>query len=790
MRYNSITFKLLVVMVTIFIMMMTGIFILENIKVKKILDRSQESEFAERIETIFGVLERSNDRLKRTLREETYLDDFQNSALNFLRTNYYSRPEQQIYPFILDAEGNVILHPLLPEGDPSLAGNWKNAERRAPLDPAPSYYIYQDDTSWCIFKPFTHWGWEIGYHVPIEIFYRDIRNLRNNLLVIMFGATLLMLLLSAWAVSRFTRPIKKLTHASRKIAAGNLDQQFDLTGNDEVGVLARSFDNMREAVKNQISELNHEIGERKRAEQAHQETSRMLRLVLDYIPIRVYWKDTRSRYLGGNRSFAEDTGHTSPDDIIGCTDFDLPWTRSEAIICRDRDKKVMASGVPLLNIEEAFTYESGDIHWLQTNKVPMKGADGTVIGILGTYLDITARKHASEELHRLRHTLSAILDSMSSILIGASADTKVIHWNRQAQLATGIAYEEMAGCLLDQALEIFSIDMRLVCKAIESGKELTRPKHSRVKDGKTIFEDITVYPMTVEGIEGGVVIRIDDITERVHLEEVMIQNEKMLSVGGLAAGMAHEINNPLGGMILTSRVLSNRLGQELDLPANRKAAEEAGITMEGLKQFMETRDIHAMLDSLTQSGKRLTDIINNMLGFARKSDTVITTCSLEQLLDRTIALANADFNLQKKYDFKKIEIVRNYSGKLPPVSCEEGKIQQVLFNILKNGAQAMQVADTENPRITVRTVFDYDRQMACVEIEDNGPGIDENIRKRIFEPFFTTKPVGEGTGLGLSVSYFIITENHGGKISVESELGRFTRFHIKLPLQPVDSISH
>ncbi|MCP4282832.1 MAG: histidine kinase, partial [Gammaproteobacteria bacterium] len=136
---------------------------------------------------------------------------------------------------------------------------------------------------------------------------------------------------------------------------------------------------------------------------------------------------------------------------------------------------------------------------------------------------------------------------------------------------------------------------------------------------------------------------------------------------------------------------------------------------------------------------------------------------------------------KKQYDFKTIKIVKEYAEVIPSVPCEDVKIQQVLLNILRNGAQAMQEAKVDNPTFTLRTYHKPEHGMVCIEIEDNGPGMNETIRKRIFEPFFTTKPVGLGTGLGLSVSYFIINENHNGKISVESEQGKGTRFVICLP---------
>ena len=130
-------------------------------------------------------------------------------------------------------------------------------------------------------------------------------------------------------------------------------------------------------------------------------------------------------------------------------------------------------------------------------------------------------------------------------------------------------------------------------------------------------------------------------------------------------------------------------------------------------------------------------------------------------------------------DFRKIELIKAYDPKLPQVVCETSKIQQVILNLLKNGAQAMSEAGQEKPKFVIR--LKQSQRDALIEIEDNGPGMSEAIRKRIFEPFFTTKTVGVGTGLGLSVSYFIITENHNGTMSVESSPGKGARFIIRLP---------
>jgi len=149
-----------------------------------------------------------------------------------------------------------------------------------------------------------------------------------------------------------------------------------------------------------------------------------------------------------------------------------------------------------------------------------------------------------------------------------------------------------------------------------------------------------------------------------------------------------------------------------------------------------------------------------------------------------VEIAGNDFDLTGGFDFKSLEIVHEYDPRLGPVPVIANEIEQVLLNLLKNGAQAIHLRDDEEEgeygRITLRTRFNP--PWAEIQVEDNGCGMPENVRKRIFEPFFTTKEVGQGTGLGLSVSYFIVTNNHKGQMEVQSELGVGTCFTIRLPL--------
>jgi len=397
----------------------------------------------------------------------------------------------------------------------------------------------------------------------------------------------------------------------------------------------------------------------------------------------------------------------------------------------------------------------------------------------GTIRDITQNKQAEEALKNAQNYISNIINSMPSVLISVDTDGRITQWNHEAELITGLSQKDAVSRSFTKVYPLLSDKMEWVCKAIRNREVQKNTQKPRQQAGEIRYEDVIVYPLVANCVQGAV-IRIDDVTERVRMEELMVQSEKMLSVGGLAAGMAHEINNPLAGIIQTCEVLTNRL-TDTTIPANLIAAKATGVSMEAIQDYMEKRGILKMTGTIRESGRRLAQIVDNMLSFARKSEAQISSCALEKILEKTLELATTDYDLKKQYDFKQIEIKRQYEANLPPIPCEEVKIQQVLLNILRNGAQAMQEAGKENPRFIIRLRLEKAENMICIEIEDNGPGMDDKTRNRIFEPFFTTKPAGVGTGLGLSVSYFIITENHKGTMTVESQPGSGTKFIIHLP---------
>lgn len=294
------------------------------------------------------------------------------------------------------------------------------------------------------------------------------------------------------------------------------------------------------------------------------------------------------------------------------------------------------------------------------------------------------------------------------------------------------------------------------------------------------FFEAAVYPLSSSE---GSVIRIDDVTERVRIQEAMLQTEKMASVGGLAAGIAHEINNPLGVMVQASQNIERRLSETLE--ANHRIAAECGTTLVTIRTYLEKRNILEFLNDIKSDGERASKIVRSLLEFSRKSEAVYEPTEIGSLFAQTIELAKKDYGLKKEIDFRQIEVRLEVDPALPPVPMLRSQIEQVLLNLLKNSAQALadKVATdiTCTPQISLSAKQEGDH--ARIEVQDNGPGFSAETRRRAFEPFFTTKPPGIGTGLGLWISYAIIVDKHRGELMLDSAPGEGCTFIIKLPLK-------
>jgi PAS domain S-box-containing protein len=516
----------------------------------------------------------------------------------------------------------------------------------------------------------------------------------------------------------------------------------------------------------------------KRVEIALQTSEANYRTIFDsgYDAIIVHDMET-GEILDANKRMSEMFGYTH-DEALNLTVEEIslgepPYTQNEAAKWIN---KAVTQGPQ--TFEWICKNKNGKTFWVEValKRVTIAGQER----VLATDRDISERKQAEEEVWRLRNYLSNIINSMPSMIIGVDVDARITLWNKTAENSTGIIVDRALGKILSDVFPGMTSEMTKIIESIRTRKVEQKQNKPRLSENEICYEDVTIYPLIANGVEGAV-IRIDDVTNKVRMEEMMIQSDKMVSLGGLAAGMAHEINNPLGIIMARVQSVDRRFSPKLE--KNSVVADKLGIDLDRVNLYMQERNIDDYLVEIREAGSRAAKIVRNMLDFSRKSESIRTEVSVQKMLDKALDLASHDYDLKKKFDFRSILITREYDESLPLLNVAETEIEQVIMNLLKNAAQAMteKFFGDEIPRIILRTSRE-DRWIR-IEIVDNGPGMDTAIRKRVFEPFFTTKEVGAGTGLGLSVSYFIITNNHGGEFWVESRQDKGTNFIIRLPVE-------
>jgi len=493
------------------------------------------------------------------------------------------------------------------------------------------------------------------------------------------------------------------------------------------------------------------------------------------MPAYAFIKECSGKYIYVNKAF-DTILKSGPKHRLGKTD-DSIFSPDIAASLKANDETVLKTGTVFEGIE---TVEDG-FGQSQTHlviKFPIILHDGSSF-VGGISLDMTKQIETEKERDRLKNLLTSITDSMPSALMAMDTQMGILHWNREAEKKTGIRAEEVLGRTIEEILPMEEEFIGLVRKALGTNYVTSITSHIKQTQDGAIYEDITVYPLSSDYFQG-IVVRIDNVTRRVNMERILIQSEKMVSIGGLATGMAHEINNPLAAMMQNAQVIMNRIS--MDLPVNKAVAIEAGTTISAIHDFMKKRDIPRFLESIQGAGAHAAKIVQNMLDFAQKDRSTKSIHKISFLLDKTIELAENDYNLKEKYDFRKIRIIKQYGPDPLEILCEAGNLQQVFYNIIRNAAEAMHSnpAFHDPPLLILNLTTDGNE--VVIEIEDNGPGMDEKTRKRVFEPFFTTKSPDKGTGLGLSVSYFIIIQDHGGSMAVDSMLGKGSIFRIRLPL--------
>ncbi len=506
--------------------------------------------------------------------------------------------------------------------------------------------------------------------------------------------------------------------------------------------------------------------------------------IIDSIPDLVWHKDAESRFIAVNAAFCQSCGR-SPAELVGKSDFDI-WPRELAEQYRRDDLLVMAAREQK-QVEEPLAGPDGCRRWIETTKTPFFDETGMVVGTVGVARDVDARRKAEQALLASECNYRELVESANSIIVRMNVSGRILFCNEFALRFFGYARDEIVGQLVTDTIvphfESTGRDMRdMVATICADPDRYTKNENENItKSGRRVWISWANKAMEVgEGQEPEILCVGQDITEQRQLQALMLETEKMVTVGGLAAGLAHELNNPLGAIIQSVQNLRRRLS--VGLAANEQAAAAAGIDIELLQRYLESRGIYEMLAHITTAGTRAADIIAKMLAFSQKSVIGRTSLQLPDLMERALDLAACDYELKKRYDFRGISIIRDYDSSFPSVVANAGEIEQVMFNLLKNAAQALAERPLgRSPQIKIRIVAQKD--YAIFEVADNGPGIPVAVRAHIFEPFFTTKQVGEGTGLGLSVSYAIVVQRHHGSIQVDSREGEGATFVVRLPYE-------
>ncbi len=395
-------------------------------------------------------------------------------------------------------------------------------------------------------------------------------------------------------------------------------------------------------------------------------------------------------------------------------------------------------------------------------------------------LEQTEQRHriTTALLNETKEYLNSIINSMPSIMIGVTPSGHVTHWNAAAEIATGIREKQALGFRLHEIYPELPVSSSMIEEAIGNSEPGTRENVKIEHMGNARYVDITVYPLHSLELTGAV-IRIDDVTLRQKLDSMMLQNEKLKSLGELAAGMAHEINNPLAAILQSLQNVQRRLNP--DNPGNQAAARALGVDMRVLHNYLEARDIIRFLDGMESAGHRAAEIVRHMLQFSRSSSRQLEPTNINAVAHTSVEFMRNAIELSMPGLFARLAIKEEFDNSIPLIQASGIELQQVLVNLLKNAAQAVQEARREEPLICIRTRLLTPN--VEIRVEDNGIGMNLSTSRQIFDPFFTTKTVGQGTGLGLSISHFIVNQRHHGRIEVSSTPGVGTTFILTLPMQ-------
>ena len=515
-----------------------------------------------------------------------------------------------------------------------------------------------------------------------------------------------------------------------------------------------------------------DITERKKVENELFESKQFLQLVLDTFPLFVFWKDRQSVYLGCNQNFAVSAGLNSSSEIVGKTDYEMPWRNSEADSYRSDDRQVITSGKPKLNIIETQYQENGKTIWLETNKIPLRDLNGDVIGVLGTYQDISDRKIAEENLAESEAFNRQLVTEFPIGLASCRLDGQLVFVNA--------AFAQILGRTVEEVLSLSYWDITPAKYAEQEAEQMqliqTEGRYGPYEK-EYIHKDGHLVPVLLSGImilrneELLIWTSVQDISDRKSAEaKLQLANQELMRATRLKdeflANMSHELRTPLNSILGMNESLQ-----------------------EGIFGNINERQLKA-LQTIENSSTHLLALINDILDVAKiesgqiNLDLAIT--DIESLCKSSLAF------IKQQALTKRIQIIPQIPKYLPEIIVDERRIRQVLINLLNNAVKFTLEGGTITLAVSLvssETTATHrpNTNLLKIAVIDTGIGISaENIQK-LFQPFIQIDSAlnrqYNGTGLGLALVKNLV-ELHGGSVELTSEVGVGSCFAINLPIDP------
>ncbi|MGE9268913.1 MAG: PAS domain-containing protein [Verrucomicrobiales bacterium] len=519
--------------------------------------------------------------------------------------------------------------------------------------------------------------------------------------------------------------------------------------------------------------ISSDVTEMVRTSHSLERERNILKSVVDSIPDALYVRSTSGRYLLVNEAFARFLGVSEAAEVVGKSPRDFfELKKAEEYLTEDRE--VMERGEPMLDAERRIRNAQGHRRVVLTSKVPVKGQDGVVFGVVGMNRDVTEARRTRLALEQAERRMKEIMDHSPSSIYVKSVSGRYLMVNRRFEQLFGVKREEVIGLTAAEVMgsEETAREVRRNDQwVLEHGEALQVDETIRLKDGERTFMT-SKFPMrNHKGEMFGVGGISTDITERKEAErelkrineqlveanenvqrahEQLMQAEKMESIGRLAAGVAHEVKNPLAMIGMGIDILARKFPED---------DEKAHKTVERMKRGIE----------------RAKKIVKGLVDFSSNRNLDIQPLGVVELVGETMDLV--EYQLRKGG----VRVSYAYEKDLPPVLVDRTRVEQVLVNLCINAMHAMD-GDGElliGAEMVERDEVEFDagsrererpksgERLVRIFVRDTGSGIPEEAMGKLFDPFFTTKPTGVGTGLGLSVSHKI-AELHGGELTLRN----------------------